>query len=136
MHTELPARADQGSAAAAPPAGPPDPSAQPPAGTAAPVRPPLAISKKRLALALAIAAASDAVGLLTAPALPVVWAADVATAFLLFVALGWQWLLLPGLVLEAIPGVGVAPVWVLVVVAVALWGTARPNLKRLRNRGE
>jgi hypothetical protein len=43
--------------------------------------------------------------------------------------LGGRWLLLPGLALEAIPGVGVVPIWLLVVVAIALLGTARPNLK-------
>jgi len=35
------------------------------------------------------------------------WVLDIVTAVLLFMVLGWQWLLLPGLVLEAIPGVGV-----------------------------
>jgi uncharacterized membrane protein YtjA (UPF0391 family) len=50
------------------------------------------------------------------------WAVDLATALLLFVLLGWRWALLPGLVAEAIPGIAVFPVWVLVVAAVALWG--------------
>jgi len=36
-------------------------------------------------------------------------------------------LLLPGLIMEAIPGVYVFPFWVLVVGAVAVWGTARPK---------
>jgi hypothetical protein len=44
------------------------------------------------------------------------------TAFFLFMILGWQWALLPGLVAEAIPGVAVFPVWTMVVAAVALWG--------------
>ncbi len=39
------------------------------------------------------------------------------------------WLLLPGLIMEAIPGVGALPFWVLVVGAVAVWGTARPAPK-------
>jgi hypothetical protein len=47
---------------------------------------------------------------------------------LLFVVLGWQWLLLPGLVLEAIPGVGVVPFWLLVVGAIAVLGTPRPKI--------
>jgi len=38
------------------------------------------------------------------------WTLDVVTAVLLFAVLGWQWLLLPGLVMEAIPGVAVIPV--------------------------
>jgi hypothetical protein len=45
---------------------------------------------------------------------PIVWAVDLGTALLLFMVLGRQWLLLPGLVLEAIPGVGVLPFWLLV----------------------
>jgi len=44
--------------------------------------------------------------------------------------LGWQWLLLPGLVLEAIPGVGVLPFWLLVVGAIAVLGTPRPRFER------
>jgi hypothetical protein len=40
------------------------------------------------------------------------------TALLLFLALGRQWLLLPGLALEAIPGLGVLPFWLLVVGAI------------------
>ena len=86
-------------------------------------------SKKRLALAFAIAGISDAIGTFTAWSPPIVWVVDVVTAILLFVVLGWHWLLLPGLVMEAIPGVGVLPFWLLVVGAIAVWGTARPKLK-------
>jgi hypothetical protein len=35
-----------------------------------------------------------------------VWVVDIGTALLLFLVLGRQWLLLPGLALEAIPGLG------------------------------
>jgi hypothetical protein len=93
---------------------------------------PLRYSRKRLALAFAIAAISDAVGAFITLAPPVMWAVDIVTVVLLFAVLGWQWLLLPGLVLEAIPGVGVLPFWLLVVAAIAVWGTARPKLKWLR----
>jgi hypothetical protein len=41
--------------------------------------------------------------------------------------LGRQWLLLPGLALEAIPGFGVLPFWLLVVGAIAVLGTPRPS---------
>jgi hypothetical protein len=34
----------------------------------------------------------------------------------------------PGLVTEAIPGVGVFPIWMVVMVAIAIWGTARLTL--------
>jgi hypothetical protein len=59
-----------------------------------------------------------------------VWAVDVVTALLLFAVLGWQWLLLPGLVMEAIPGVAVLPLWLLVVGGIAVWGTPRPKVRR------
>jgi hypothetical protein len=49
-------------------------------------------------------------------------AADLVTALLLFLVLGRQWLLLPGLALEAIPGFGVLPFWLLVV-----WGDCCPG---------
>ena len=42
---------------------------------------------------------------------------------LLFIVLGWQWLLLPGLIMEAIPVVSVMPFWLLTVGAIAGWGT-------------
>ena len=56
--------------------------------------------------------------------------AEALTALLLFMVLGRQWLLLPGLALEAIPGLGVLPFWLLVVGAIAVLGTPRPNFER------
>ena len=91
---------------------------------------PLKFSVLRLALAFVIAGASDVVGAFASLAPPIGWAIDVVTAALLFVVLGWQWLLLPGLVLEAIPGVGVLPFWLLVVGAIAALGTPRPRFER------
>src|SRR5215467_5471233 len=82
---------------------------------------PLKFSVLQLALAFVIGAFAS-----LAP--PIGWAVDVVTAALLFVVLGWQWLLLPGLVLEAIPGVGVLPFWLLVVGAIAVLGTPRPKV--------
>jgi hypothetical protein len=91
-------------------------------------RPPR-FSKRQIVLAIVIAGVSDAlcVSVLLAP--PIVWTIDILTAVLLFAVLGWQWLLLPGLILEAIPGFGVIPFWLLVVAAVLVLGTARPKLK-------
>ena len=66
----------------------------------------LKFSKKRLALAFAIAGISDAIGVFTTPLPPIGWVADLATALLLFMVLGRQWLLLPGLALEAYSGLG------------------------------
>jgi hypothetical protein len=90
----------------------------------------LKFSKKRLAVAFAIAALSDAIGAFATPLPPLMWMVDLATAVLLFMALGRQWLLLPGLALEAIPGLGVLPLWLLVVTAIAVLGTARPKFER------
>jgi hypothetical protein len=87
-------------------------------------------SKKRLALAFAIAGISDAIGAFATPLPPLVWVVDLGTALLLFIVLGRQWLLLPGLALEAIPGLGVLPFWLLVVGAIAVLGTPRPIFER------
>jgi adenylate cyclase len=85
------------------------------------------IRMKRLALAFVIAGVSDVIDASLSP--PIGWAVDVGTAALLFVVLlGWQWLLLPGLVLEAISGVGVLPFWLLVVGAIAVIATPRPKI--------
>ena len=88
----------------------------------------LRFSKKQLALAFAIAALSDVIGTFVALAPPLVWTVDVLTVVMLFAVLGWQRLLLPGLLMEAIPGLGVFPFWLLVVGGIAAWGTARPKI--------
>jgi hypothetical protein len=90
----------------------------------------LKFSKKRLALAFAIAGVSDTLGAFATPVPPIVWVLDIGTALLLFIVLGRQWLLLPGLALEAIPGLGVLPLWLLVVGAIAVLGTPRPKFER------
>ena len=79
------------------------------------------LSRARLAIAFAIAAASDclSIGIEFIP--PLQWALDLGTAALLFLILGRRWALLPGLIVEAIPGMGVFPVWVLVVMSVILY---------------
>jgi hypothetical protein len=43
------------------------------------------------------------------------WTLDLATARLLLLMLGRQWMILPGLIAEAIPGLAALPFWVLVV---------------------
>jgi hypothetical protein len=90
----------------------------------------LKFSGKRLATAFVIAGISDAVGAFATPVPPLTWVVDVLTALLLFFVLGRQWLLLPGLALEAIPGLGVLPFWLLVVGAIAVLGTPRPKFER------
>ncbi len=88
----------------------------------------LRFSRRRLALAFIVAALADGFSFFLTFTPPAQWAIDLVTAILLFVVLGWQWILLPGLIMEAIPGLYVFPFWVLVVGAVAMWGTARPKL--------
>ena len=83
-----------------------------------PVRRP---SRKRLAAAFVIAAFSDVLSFWTVLAPPIQWGVDLGTAVLLFAVLGSRWAILPGLVAEAIPGMGVFPVWVLVVLSIALY---------------
>src|SRR6516164_217655 len=89
----------------------------------------LKFSNRRLALAFLIAGISDVIGAFSTPAPPIVWVVDLGTALLLFIVLGWQWLLLPGLALEAIPGVGSLPFGLLVFASIAGLGTPRPKFE-------
>jgi hypothetical protein len=77
--------------------------------------------RKRLAVAFVIAAVSDFLSFVTVLAPPMQWVIDLATAFLLFLILGRRWAILPGLVAEAIPGMGVFPVWILVVLSIFVY---------------
>lgn len=85
------------------------------------------LSKVRIVAAFAVALVSDflSTGLEIIP--PLQWALDIVTALLLFLILGRQWLLLPALIAEAIPGVAVFPFWVLVVVSIVTWGYLKPS---------
>jgi hypothetical protein len=115
----------------APPALKPEvmPDPEPgPKGAGPPPLPGAGLPRARLVVAFAIAGISDVISVFTELVPPVQWAVDFITALLLFVVLGWRWPLLAGFVMEAIPGVALFPAWVLVVGAVAVWGTARPRL--------
>jgi hypothetical protein len=101
-----------------------------PTSAGTPILKTIKFSNKRLALAFAIAGISDAIGALATLLPPVAWLVDLGTALLLFMVLGRQWLLLPGLALEAVPGLGVLPFWLLVVGAIAVLGTPRPSFER------
>jgi hypothetical protein len=84
-------------------------------------------TRARLGVAFAVAVVSDALSIWLEFVPPVQWTLDIATAIALFLVLGRQWLLLPALVAEAIPGVAVLPAWILVVASIAAWGrVARP----------
>jgi hypothetical protein len=109
---------------------PPPPQSKQPTSAEMPSSNTLKFSKEQLVLAFVIAGISDAIGAFVTLLPPIGWVADLATAFLLFLVLGRQWLLLPGLALEAIPGLGVLPFWLLVVGAIAVLGTPRPRFER------
>ena len=98
-----------------------------PEGTASPL---MRHSRAKMAIAFGVAAVSDAlsIGITFAP--PFQWALDVATAFILFLIFGRRWVLLPGLVMEAIPGMGVFPWWVLVVLSIILYDEIKKPAKR------
>jgi len=107
----------------------PEPSIQP-TSAETPSSNALKYSKRQLVLAFGIAGISDVIGAFTTPLPPIGWGVDFVTALLLFLVLGRQWLLLPGLALEATPGLGVLPFWLLVVGAIAALGTPRPAFDR------
>src|SRR6476646_10492492 len=108
---------------------PPEPSTQP-TSAETPSSNALKFSKRQLVLAFGIAGISDVIGAFTTPLPPIAWVVDFVTALLLFLVLGRQWLLLPGLALEAIPGLGVLPFWLMVVGAIVALGTPRPVFER------
>jgi hypothetical protein len=93
-----------------------------------PIVPSVRPSRARLILAFAVAAVSDILAFWTVISPPVQWALDVGTAFILFLILGKRWALLPGLIAEAIPGMGIFPVWILVVASIAIYdGIKKPH---------
>lgn len=87
-------------------------------------------SSAKMAIAIGVAAASDALSIWITFAPPFQWALDLATAFILFLIFGRRWVLLPGLVVEAIPGMGVFPWWVLVVLSIILYDEIKKPAKR------
>jgi hypothetical protein len=85
-------------------------------------------SRAKMAIAFGVAAVSDVLSIWITFAPPFQWALDLATAFALFLIFGKRWALLPGLIAEAIPGMGVFPVWVLVVLSIAIYdGIKKPH---------
>jgi hypothetical protein len=78
-------------------------------------------SWKLLALAIVVAGVSDVLSFVFVLLLPVQWVLDLTTAFLLFLIFGRRRAILPALVAEAIPGMGIFPVWILVVISIILY---------------
>ena len=87
------------------------------------------LNRAQFALAFGVAAASDFLSIWTEFAPPIQWALDLATAGLLFLILGRRWALLPGLIVEAIPGMGVFPVWILVVLSIVVYDEIKIHKK-------
>jgi hypothetical protein len=85
-------------------------------------------TRAKMAMAFGVAAISDVFSIWLTFAPPIQWTLDLATALALFLILGRRWALLPGLVAEAIPGMGVFPVWVLVVLSIIIYdGIKKPS---------
>ena len=84
----------------------------------------------RLALALGVAGLSDIISFWTEFVPPVQWAVDGSTAILLFLILGRRLALLPGLIAEAIPGMAIFPVWILVVLSIFVYDEVRSPAKK------
>ena len=87
---------------------------------------------KRWALAVGVAAVSDMISFWTEFVPPIQWVIDVTTAGLLFLILGKRWAILPGLITEAIPGMAIFPVWVLVVASIAVYDDIHKPHRKLQ----
>ena len=96
-----------------------------PAGS--PAEPARRYSRGKIAIAFGAAALSDVLSIWVTFVPPVQLAIDFATALVLFWVFGKRWALLPGFITEAIPGMGVFPVWVLVVLSILVYdGIKKP----------
>lgn len=85
-------------------------------------------SHGKVAVAFGVAAVSDVISIWITFVPPAQIAVDLLTAVVLFWIFGKRWALLPGFIAEAIPGVGVFPVWVLVVLSILVYdGFKRPG---------
>ena len=87
--------------------------------------PRLAFSAWQLVGALLIAGASDLIGGgidATVAGVPATIPLDILTALALWAILGRPVILLVALIAEALPGVGVLPLWTAVVIAIAVTG--------------
>lgn len=111
----------------------PDSSQSPPDLPAVASTPRPAFAVWQLVGALLIAGASDLVGGAldsTIAGVPATIPLDIITALALWAMLGRPVLLLVALIAEALPGVGVLPLWTAVVVAIAVTGSIPGRLPR------
>ncbi len=85
----------------------------------------LSLTRGRIAFAFCVSIASDAFSFFVSPIVwlePLVIGVDVVTGFLIWLALGRPLLLLPVLIAEATPFVGMFPLWTIVVGVIATTG--------------
>jgi len=75
----------------------------------------------RFVLAFIVALAADTIGIPFGESLNIVF--DVIIAIILIAILGFNWMLIPALLVECVPGLGVFPTWVMAVLAIAGWKT-------------
>jgi hypothetical protein len=79
------------------------------------------IASWRFVLAFCVALAADTVGMPLGESFVVVF--DVIVAIILIIILGFNWMFIPALLIECVPGLGVFPTWVMAVMAIAGWKT-------------
>ena len=104
-----------------------------PIGSPDAAQPRMAFSPWQLVGALLIAAASDLIGGgidATVAGVPATIPIDILTALALWAMLGRPVLLLVALIAEALPGIGVLPLWTAVVVAIAMTGGIPSRIAR------
>lgn len=89
-----------------------------------PAAPSAAVDRKRRLIAFAVAAVSDIASFGDWMFPPAQVAVDVATAIALWMLMGWRWPMLPALIAEAIPGLGLFPTWTLVAGAYLVYPSA------------
>lgn len=80
------------------------------------------ISKWRFILAFLVALTADTVG---APLGSFNIVFDVFVAIILIVILGFNWMIIPALLVECVPGLGVFPTWAMAIMAIAGWKTIK-----------
>lgn len=71
------------------------------------------VSSIRFIIAAILALVADIISLIFPPSAPVV---DLITAPLLIVVLGFHWEIIPVIAVELVPGLGIAPSWIIFVI--------------------
>jgi hypothetical protein len=83
------------------------------------------IAKWRFVLAFCVALAADTLGIPCGEYFVVIF--DVVVALVLIVILGFNWMIIPALLIECVPGLGLFPSWVMAVLAITGWKAIKRN---------